>query len=46
MGRKEQRGLLEVTENQQEDDLIVAQKTQKVFAKLDLIYCEFFMQNK
>jgi hypothetical protein len=32
MGRAEQRGLLEVTDNQQEDDSIAAQKTQKVFA--------------
>jgi hypothetical protein len=38
MGREEQRVLLDVTENQQEDDSIAAQKTQKVLAKPALIY--------
>jgi hypothetical protein len=46
MGRVERRVLLEVTDNQQEDDSIEAQKTQKVFAILDLIYSESLMQNK
>jgi hypothetical protein len=46
MGRAEQRGFLGVTDNQQDDDSIPAQKTQKVFANLDLIYCEPLTQNK
>jgi hypothetical protein len=37
MGKAEQRRLLEVTENQQDDDSIAAQKAQKMFADLDFI---------
>jgi hypothetical protein len=36
----------EKTKIQQEDDSIAAQKTQKVFANSDFIYCESLFQNK
>jgi hypothetical protein len=35
-----------ITKNQQEDDSIAEQMTQKVFSNLDLVYCESLMQNK